>query len=154
MLALICEILLQTCMAVSFQFTILCLHVLTGVTWKLQGVYGPSKYWTTALLLQRFLVWFRLAWEISLESYGPWHIPQSFCDTTLCAYFKQKQNNRRDLQFYCTLIDYSASQKVCFCVKSSKAVTISKLIVPYVHWYLMSNYMYTWQQNSHTVQVH
>ena len=54
---------------------------------KLQVVYVCSTYWTTALLLETFLVWFRVAWVIWLESYGPRCTLRSFFDTT-CAYYK------------------------------------------------------------------
>ena len=37
----------------------------------------------TALLIETFLVWFRVASEICLESYGPKHA-SVFSDTTLC----------------------------------------------------------------------
>ena len=40
---------------------------------KLQVIYGRSAYWITALLSETFLVWFRVAWEIWLESYGSRH---------------------------------------------------------------------------------
>ena len=50
-------------------FPISHLCVLTCITWKLQVIYGHSAYRMTALLLETFLVWFRVAWEIRLESY-------------------------------------------------------------------------------------
>ena len=34
-------------------------------------LYGHFTYWTTAKLSETFFVWFRVAWEIWLESYGP-----------------------------------------------------------------------------------
>ena len=41
------------------------------ITWKLQVVQGHSAYQKTPLLSETFLVWFRVAWEIWLESYVP-----------------------------------------------------------------------------------
>ena len=58
--------------AVSFHYP----HdscLLSRITWKLQIVYWYSSYRTTALLPVIFLVWFRVACEIRLESYCPRH---------------------------------------------------------------------------------
>ena len=46
------------------------LCVLTHIAWKLQVIYECSVYQTIALLLETLLEWFRVAWEIRLESYG------------------------------------------------------------------------------------
>ena len=54
-------------------FLISHLCVFTCITWKLQVIHRRSVYWITALLLETFSVWFRVAWEIRLESYGPRH---------------------------------------------------------------------------------
>ena len=43
-------------------------YILRHIAWKLQ-----VAYWTTAMLSEIFFVWFRAAWEIRLESYGPRH---------------------------------------------------------------------------------
>ena len=43
---------------------------LRHITWKLQVICGRSAYQTTVILLDTFFVWFRVAWEIWLESYG------------------------------------------------------------------------------------
>ena len=40
---------------------------------KLQVIHGCSAYQTTALLFETFFVWFRVASEILLDSYGPRH---------------------------------------------------------------------------------
>ena len=47
--------------------------VLRHITWKLQVIYGCSANRTIAVLFETFFVWFRVAWEIWLESYGPRH---------------------------------------------------------------------------------
>ena len=44
------------------------------ITWKVLVVCGRSAYQTTALLSETFLVLYRVAWEIRLESYDPRHI--------------------------------------------------------------------------------
>ena len=54
-----------------FPISYLCL--LTCITWKLQVMHGHSAYWMTALLSETFFVWFRVAWEIRLESYSLRH---------------------------------------------------------------------------------
>ena len=40
-----------------FRISHLC--VLTCIAWKLQVIHGCCAYWTTALLLKTFFVWFR-----------------------------------------------------------------------------------------------
>ena len=52
-------------------FLISHLCALTRITWKLWVVYGCCAYQMTTILLETFNVWFRVAWEILLESYGP-----------------------------------------------------------------------------------
>ena len=51
------------------------LYLDTCITWKLQVIRARSNsvYQTTALLSETFFVWFRVALEIRLESYGPRH---------------------------------------------------------------------------------
>ena len=73
----------------------------TCLTWKLQvvHVYGFSTYWPTALISETFLLWFKVACEIQLESYGPRPALQSFAASTLRAYCKHKQNNRGAYNF-------------------------------------------------------
>ena len=53
---------------------------------KLWVVYGHFTYQTTALLSEIFLTWFRIVWQIWLESYSCWHALRSFSGATLCAY--------------------------------------------------------------------
>ena len=54
---------------------------------KLQVIYECSAYQTTALLLEKFLVWFRVTQEIRLESYSPRQTSRLFYETTLsCIY--------------------------------------------------------------------
>ena len=60
----------------------------THVTWKFQVICGRSAYWTTAILLDTFFVWFRAAWEIWLESYGPRHASFILWHNIVCVYCK------------------------------------------------------------------
>ena len=71
----------------------------------------------TAILLETLLLWFRVAREIWLESYGLRHGSQLFSDTTLCAYCKHKQKNKGG--------DSTTLQPTP--LLPSKAVTASKL---------------------------
>ena len=90
------ELWLQTCIDSLFGTPfvhIVHLCIFTSTTWKLQVVYGLYTHWTTALLLETSLSWFRVAWEIQLESYSPRHALQSFSGPTLCSYCKHKQEN-------------------------------------------------------------
>ena len=50
---------------------------------KITGVYGRSIYQTVAVLLETFFLWFRVVWEIRLESYSSL---RSFSNPTLCVY--------------------------------------------------------------------
>ena len=67
---------LEICITVSFNkpFVRTYTHNL-----KLHITYGCSACWTTALLLEIFLVWFRGAWQIWLESYSPKHTSVILC---------------------------------------------------------------------------
>ena len=67
-------------------FPISHLRVLTHITWKLQVLYGCSAYQITALLRKTFLVWFRVAREIQLESYGPRHTSVVLWCKIVCVY--------------------------------------------------------------------
>ena len=60
----------------------------TGITWNVWVVYRHSTYmyWTTGVLPETFLAWFRVAWEIRLTTDCSRHTSQSFFDTTLCMY--------------------------------------------------------------------
>ena len=69
------------------------LSIPTRITQKLHSTYGSSVYQTTVLLSERFLLWFRVAIKIWLESYSPRHASWSFSDATLCVYCKHKQKN-------------------------------------------------------------
>ena len=80
-------------------FPISHLCILTCIAWKLHVIYGHSAYWMTALLLETFLEWFRVAWEIWLESYGPRHALVILSHNIVCVYCKpvhtqQLKNNR------------------------------------------------------------
>ena len=55
-------------------FVISHLCILTPITWRLQVIYGRSPYWMTALLSEIFLVGFRVAQEIQMDSYGLRHV--------------------------------------------------------------------------------
>ena len=54
-----------------FPTSHLCVH--THITWRLQVICGRSAYGMIALLLDTFLMWFRVVRENQLESYGPRH---------------------------------------------------------------------------------
>ena len=82
------------CKHASQSLPICNLCMLTPVTWKLQVVYGSSTYQTTALLLEMVLLWFRVTWEIWLESYDHKHTSKLYSDTILCVHCKYKQKNR------------------------------------------------------------
>ena len=61
------------------------------VTWKLQDihVYGHFAYQMTAVISETFLVYFRVAWVIELESYHPRYISRLFSDAIMsCIYCK------------------------------------------------------------------
>ena len=62
--------------------------LLRHITWKLQVVCGCSAYWMTAILLVTFFVWFRVALEIWLESYGPRHASVILLCNIVCIYCK------------------------------------------------------------------
>ena len=54
-------------------FPISHLCILTCITWKLPVIYECCAYQMTALLMETFVVWFRVVWGIWLYSYGPRH---------------------------------------------------------------------------------
>ena len=68
-----------------FPVHILCILTCTCLIQKLQVVYGCSAYPTTALPLETFLEWFRVAWENQLESYSPRFTHRLFSDTTFAC---------------------------------------------------------------------
>ena len=83
-----CEIWMTTCASkyASHPFSgepFICIQLymyFRHITGKLQVICERSASWTTAILLDTFFVWFRVAWEIRLESYGLRHaafIPSS-----------------------------------------------------------------------------
>ena len=65
-------------------FPISCLCVLTCIAWKLLVIWERSVYWTTVLLLETFLEWFRVTWEIKRESCHPRHRSVSLWYNTVC----------------------------------------------------------------------
>ena len=69
-----------------FPISYLCL--ITCIIWKLQVVYVCSTYQKTALLSETFLVWFRVSWEIRLESYGSRHASVILWYNIVCLYCK------------------------------------------------------------------
>ena len=73
-------------MAPNSFFLVSHLCIITGINWKLLVIYICSAYRTTALHTETFLVWFRIAREIQLESYTRPDTHQSFSDTKLCVY--------------------------------------------------------------------
>ena len=56
------------------------------ITWKLQVIYGRSAYRMTAILSETFFVWFRVALEIRLKSYGPRHTLVLLWYDIVCMY--------------------------------------------------------------------
>ena len=70
-----------------FPISYFCIYsVLRHITWKLQVICGHSAYLTTPILLETFFVWFRVALEIQLESYGPRRVSVVLWYDILCAY--------------------------------------------------------------------
>ena len=63
-------------------FSISNLCMVTCITWKLQVICGRPAYRMTALLLETFLVHFRVAWEIRLEIY----VPRNACHFSIQHY--------------------------------------------------------------------
>ena len=61
---------------------------ITHLTWKLQVVPRHSTHWTTAQLSETFVVWYRDAWEIWPESYGPRHALVVFWYNIVCVFCK------------------------------------------------------------------
>ena len=106
------------------------LYVLTCITWKLQVIYGHSTHRTTAVLSNTFLVWFRVAWEVQLESSVPiadTHYSPS-PDKTLCAYCKP-YIHRYMVHNYCR------SRNFCLlnfgnCSKINTQLTLNLIISP------------------------
>ena len=56
------------------------------ITWKLQVVCASFKYWTTAIVSEKFFVWFRVALEIKLDSYHPRYASVILWYTALYVY--------------------------------------------------------------------
>ena len=83
-------------------FPISHLCILTFIPWKLQVSYGRSAYQITALLLKTFLVWFRVAWEIWSERYGPKHISVILWYNIVCVYCKPIYTSLIGLQLHLT----------------------------------------------------
>ena len=63
--------------------------VLGHITWKLQVVHECSAYQTTVILSEIFFLWFRVALEIRLESYGPRHTSIVLWYHIACVYILQ-----------------------------------------------------------------
>ena len=89
-----CEIRMAsyTCMSPKthrslFPMSHFCVYsVLRHITWKLQVICGRSAYRTTAILSETFFVWFRVALEIWLESYGLRHASAVLWYSIVCIY--------------------------------------------------------------------
>ena len=64
-----------------------CLHAY-NCNLKTTGCIGHSACLTTALLLETFLVWFRVAWEIWPESYSPRHAKVTLWYNIVCIFCK------------------------------------------------------------------
>ena len=72
--------------AKNFGFALLSFVVFpSSITQK--GVYKFSAFWTTSLLLDMFLFWFRAACEHQLVSYDSKLMSQSLSNTPFCACF-------------------------------------------------------------------
>ena len=69
-------------------FPISHLCILTHITWQQQVIYRHSAYRMTSLLSNTFLVWFRVAREIQMESYGPRHASVVLWYKLVCVYCK------------------------------------------------------------------
>ena len=84
-------------------FPISYLYVFTCITWELQVIYGRSAYWMTALLLETFLVCFRVTWEIQLERYNPsMHQSFSLSYNIVCIYCKPIHTSLFGVQLFTT----------------------------------------------------
>ena len=75
------ELWIQTCIATTFRYNILC--VLTRITRKLQVVCRHATYWMTALLSKMFIFFVRAGCEIWMASYVSKHALQSLSDKPL-----------------------------------------------------------------------
>ena len=62
--------------------------VLRRITWKLKVICGSLVYLTTSMLSKTLFVWFRVALEIQLESYGPRHVSVVLWYDVVCVYCK------------------------------------------------------------------
>ena len=80
--------------------TYLCVH--TCITWKLQVIYQCPAYWMSALLLESFLVWFRVVWEIWLESYSHRHVSVVLRYNIVCVYCKPFHTSLFGVQLHMT----------------------------------------------------
>ena len=83
----------QTCVAVAFLYTILC--VTTRTTRKVKVVWRRFTYQMIALLSKIPIVWVRAVCVILSASYGFKHASQPLSDMTFCAYLHSQLENYR-----------------------------------------------------------
>ena len=74
-----------------FPISHLCVHYAQMAythIFKTTGRIWMFCIWTTAILSESFLVWFRVAWNIRLESYDPKHASVALWYNIVCVYCK------------------------------------------------------------------
>ena len=81
-------------------FPISHLCVLTRPSRKLKVIYERSAYWMTAIQLETFLEWFRVASDIWLESYGPRHALVVLWYNIVCVYCKLMHTSWFNMQLH------------------------------------------------------
>ena len=64
------------------------LCILTRTTWKLQVVLQTFYILNDCYTIRDILVWYRVGWEIQLESYGPRHASVILWYNSVCVYCK------------------------------------------------------------------
>ena len=86
-----------------FPISYFCIYsVLRHINLKTQVICGSLAYRTTAILLETFFLWFKVALEIQLESYGPRHTPVIFWCDIVCVYCKSVYTSLFGLQLCLT----------------------------------------------------
>ena len=74
--------------------------VLRHITLKLQVICGRSAYWTAAIISETFFVWFRVALDIRLNSYGLRHALVILWYNIVCVYCKSLHTATKQ-RLYC-----------------------------------------------------
>ena len=137
------ELPLQTCIMISFQFTILCMltHIPTGHIQTLHVLNSCSTIEDIAFLV-------RAAWEIWLESYDARHASQLTSDITLCVYCVHKGKNKGNLNSTTFQLTPLLPQMILLVLKvarESQPVSYGPIHTS-LYSYLLQNY--EWQQKS------